>query len=95
MHVAKIVEKEDWAFAPYAKGVLDAAKEMPDCKFNFIHRQNQTIACAIADKFNPLVDSKNIEFLFSFKYAQAHIMSATEQPFHENFVKDIEGLKTI
>lgn len=95
MHGAKTVEKEDWAFETYAKGVLDAAKEMPDRKFTFIHRQHQTGARDIADKFKPLVDSKNIEFLFSFKYAQAHVMSATTQPFHEKFVKDIEGMKTI
>ena len=36
-----------------------------------------------------------MEFIFSFKYAKAHVMSATEQPFHEEFVKEIEGMKTI
>ena len=89
------VEKEDWAYETYAQGVLDAAEEMPYRKLKFIHRQHQTGAKDIAEKFSPLVDHKNIEFLFSFKYAQAHVMSATTQPFHENFVKDIEGMKTI
>jgi len=88
-------EKEDWAYQTYAQGVLDAAAEMPDRKFTFIHRQHQTGARDIADKFKALIDNKNIEFLFSFKYAQAHVFSATTQPFHENFVKDIEGMKTI
>ena len=52
-------------------------------------------AMDIARKFKPLVEHPNIEFLFSFKYAKAHVMSSTRQPFHENFVKEIEGMKTI
>ena len=89
------MEKEDWAYETYAQGVLDAASEMPDRKFTFIHRQHMAGAKDIAEKFKPLIENKNIEFIFSFKYAQAHVMSATTQPFHENFVKDIEGMKTI
>lgn len=88
-------EKEDWAYETYAQGMLDAAAEMPDRKFTFIHRQHQTGAREIARKFKTLVDNKNIEFIFSFKYAKAHVMSATRQPYHENFVKDIGELKTI
>jgi hypothetical protein len=42
-----------------------------------------------------LIGQENVEFLFSFKYAQAHVFSATQQPFHEGFVKDIKGMKTI
>lgn len=88
-------EKEDWAFETFAQGVLDAAEEMPDREFTFVHRQHQTGAMAIAEKFKPLINNDNIEFLFSFKYAKAHVMSATEQPYHEDFVKEIEGMKTI
>jgi hypothetical protein len=95
MHNADFGEKEDWAFNTYAQGVLDAAEEMPHRKFTFIHRQHQTGALDIAEKFKTLVDHKNIEFLFSFKYAKAHVMSATEQPYHESFVPEIEGMKTI
>ncbi len=95
MQNSKAPEKEDWAYETYAQGVLDAATEMPDRKFVFIHRQHMTGARDIAEKFKPIVDHPNIEFLFSFKYAQAHVMSATTQPFHENFVTEIEGMKTI
>lgn len=95
MQDSKNEEKEDWAYETYAQGVLDAAAEMPDRKFVFIHRQHMTGARQIAERFKPIVDHPNIEFLFSFKYAQAHVMSATTQPFHENFVKEIEGMKTI
>ena len=70
--------------ATYALGVLDAAEEMPERKFTFIHRQHMAGALDIAEKFKPLVDHPNIEFLFSFKYAKAHVMSATTQPYHEN-----------
>ncbi len=36
-----------------------------------------------------------VEFIFSFKYAKAHVMSATKQPYHEDFVHDIGDMKTI
>lgn len=88
-------EKETWAFETYAQGMLDAAAEMPDRKFTFIHRQHMTGAKDIARKFKTLIEHPNIEFIFSFKYAKAHVFSATEQPYHDEFVKDIEGMKTI
>lgn len=88
-------EKEDWAFETYARGTMDAAEAMPDRQFTFIHRQHQTGALDIAEKFEPLIEMDNVEFLFSFKYAKAHVMSATTQPYHEGFVKEIQGMKTI
>lgn len=88
-------EKEEWAFDTYAKAVLEVAKELPERDFTFIHRQHQTGAKTIAEKFKPLVDAANIEFLFCFKYAKAHALSTTEQHYHQGFVKDIEGMKTI
>ncbi|WP_345277187.1 hypothetical protein [Litoribaculum gwangyangense] len=97
MHGAKAEEKENWAYETYAKGILDAAKEMPDRHFTFIHRQHQTGAKKIAEKFKEVVDAPNVEFLYCFKYAKAHVYSATEQPYHENdnFIEDIQGMKTI
>lgn len=88
-------EKEDWAYETFGKGLLDAASQMPDRRFTFIHRQHQTGALEIAKKFQELVDHPNISFIFSFKYAKAHVMSATRQPYHEDFVKEITGMKTI
>jgi len=98
MHGASFQQKEDWAFNTYAQGMLDAAKQQPGRKFTFIHRQHQTGALDIAKKFAPLIDHENIEFIFSFKYAKAHVYSSTTQTYHPNFVRDIteEGnLKTI
>jgi len=98
MPKATFQQKEDWAFKTYAQGVLDAAEMQPGRKITFIHRQHQTGAKDIARKFKPLIDHKDIEFIFSFKYAQAHVYSSTTQPFHPGFVKDIQAegnLKTI
>jgi hypothetical protein len=88
-------EKEDWAYDTYGKGLLDAAELMPDRKFTLIHRQHLTGALDVAEKFKPIIDHEKVEFLYSFKYAKAHVYSATKQPYHEQFVKDIEGMKTI
>lgn len=95
MRGKEVEEKEEWAFDTYAFGVMDAAAEMPDRKITFIHRQHQAGAREITKKFTPLTNYKNIEFLFSFKYAQAHVFSATTQPFHEKFVKEIDDIKII
>ena len=98
MPKASFQQKEDWAFKTYAQGVLDAAEAQPGRKITFIHRQHQTGAKDIARKFKPLIDHKDIEFIFSFKYAQAHVYSSTTQPYHPGFVKDIQAegdLKTI
>ena len=98
MHGANFLQKEDWAFKTYAQGVLDAAEAQPRRKFTFIHRQHQTGAKDIARKFKPLIDHKDIEFIFSFKYAKAHVYSSTKQPYHPGFVNDIQSegnLKTI
>jgi len=88
-------EKENWAFETYGKGFLDVAVENPNRKFTLIHRQHQTGAQEIAKTFAPVIENKNIEFLFSFKYAQAHVMSSTNQTFHQKYVEDIKGMKTL
>ena len=36
------IRKEEWAYATYGQGVLDALKEQPGRKIDFIHRQHQT-----------------------------------------------------
>ena len=95
MKGATFDEKEDWAFETYGRGVLDAAAEQPERNFTLIHRQHMTGAKDIARKFQTVIDRKNVDFLFSFKYAQAHVLSSTRQHHHLGFVKDIDGMKTI
>ena len=90
-------QKEEWAFATYGQGVLDALKEEPGRKIDLIHRQHQTQAKEITAIFKEVLKNENINFIFSFKYAQAHVYSSVNQIFHQNFVKDIksENLKTL
>jgi hypothetical protein len=88
-------DKEKWAFNTFGKGVIDAVENDPSLHLTLIHRQHQTGAQEIAKTFSPLIENKNIEFLFSFKYAQAHVMSTTNQTFHQEYIRDIKGLKTL
>lgn len=92
---ADFQEKEDWAFATYGKGVLDAAAEQPGRRIMLIHRQHMTGARDIARTFAPVLDHPDIEFVFSFKYAKAHVKSSTVQPYKDDFIKDIEDMKTL
>ncbi len=87
--------KEAWAFETYGKGVLDALELFPDRKLTFIHRLHQGQVKNIEDQFAPLIQNKNVDFIFSFKYAQAHFMSSTNQPYANDFVKEIKGKKTL
>lgn len=87
--------KERWAFATYGRGTLDAAQAEPERRIRFIHRQHQARAQDIAAAFQPLVAQPNVDFLFSFKYAQAHVLSSTRQTFHEDFLGSLGGFKTL
>jgi hypothetical protein len=95
MGEASFEAKEKWAFAAYGQGTLDAARAEPERQFRFIHRQHQTRAQEIARTFEPLIQTSNVDFVFSFKYAQAHVLSATTQPFHKGFLESLGGLKTL
>jgi hypothetical protein len=81
--------KEEWVFETYGQGVLDAVAEEPDRKIIFIHRQHDTEVEPVLNRFQPLVDHPNIDFIFSFKYAKAHVYSALTQPYHEDFVQTL------
>ncbi|MHC4994599.1 MAG: beta-N-acetylhexosaminidase family protein [Planctomycetota bacterium] len=95
MHGAGFQQKEDWAMATYGQGVLDAAQRQPDRKITLIHRQHQAKATDIARTFAPLIKHPSIDFIFSFKYAKAHVYSATTQPYHDAFVQDLGDMETI
>ncbi len=92
---ASFQAKEDWAMATYGRGVLDAARRQPDRKITFIHRQHMAKATDISRTFKPLIDAPNVDFIFSFKYAKAHVYSATRQPYHHDFVEDLGQMQTI
>jgi hypothetical protein len=92
---ASFEAKESWAFEAYGRGVLDAARAEPGRQFRFIHRQHQTRAQDIAKTFEPLLAAPNVEFLFSFKYAQAHALSSTKQTFHEGYLESLGKFRTL
>ncbi|TWU31139.1 beta-N-acetylhexosaminidase family protein [Novipirellula artificiosorum] len=88
--------REDWMVKTYAAGTLDALEAQPGRKIRFIHRQHMTGADMVLEKMQPLIQHPDVDFIFSFKYAKAHVYSATRQPFHEEFVPTIQGkVKTI
>lgn len=91
-------QKEEWAFDTYGRGVLEALEEQPGRKIYFIHRQHQTQAKEITSIFGEVFDHPGINFIFSFKYAKAHVYSSVNQVYHPEFVKDIQSagdLKTL
>lgn len=94
-HNSSFQAKEDWLFATYGQGVLDVAREQPERPIRFIHRQHETKAADIARTFAALRESPNLDFVFSFKYAQAHALSSTTQTFHREFVGSLGELKTL
>jgi hypothetical protein len=87
--------KENWLFATYGQGVLDAARAEPQRQFRLIHRQHESRAQDIAATFRPVIEQDNVEFVFSFKYAQAHALSSTTQTFHAGYLESLGNLKTL
>jgi hypothetical protein len=71
--------KENWLFDTYGQGILDAARAEPDRQLRLIHRQHESRAQDIVSTFKPVIDQPNVDFVFSFKYAQAHALSSTTQ----------------
>lgn len=87
--------KENWLLATYGQGVLDAARAQPQRQFRLIHRQHESRAQDIAATFKPVIAQPNVDFLFSFKYAQAHALSSTTQTFHHGYVESLGNLRTL
>jgi hypothetical protein len=86
--------KEDWVFATYGQGILDAARAEPQRRFRLIHRQHESRAQDIAATFAPVIAQPNVVFDFSFKYAQAHALSSTAQTFHREYLGQLGAVKT-
>src|SRR6187455_3464001 len=87
--------KENWLMATYGQGVLDAARAEPQRQFRLIHRQHESRAQDIATTFKPVISQPNVDFVFSFKYAQAHVLSSTTQNFHRGYLETLGDLKTL
>ncbi|NJL31794.1 MAG: hypothetical protein HC898_09275 [Phycisphaerales bacterium] len=81
----------------YVAGTLDALQAKPGRKIRFIHRQHEASTDLILHKMRPLIEHPDVDFVFSFKYAEAHVYSATRQHKPESFIPTIRGgeVKTI
>jgi hypothetical protein len=89
---ASFEAKENWVFATYGQGVLDAARAEPKRQFRLIHRQHETRAQDIARTFKSVIAQPNVDFVFSFKYAQAHVLSSTTQSCHHGSLDAVGDL---
>jgi hypothetical protein len=88
-------QKEQWAVSTFGQGVLAVATGQPARKISLIHRAHQTQPKEVVDMFKAVVSQPNVDFLFSFKYAQAHVFSSTRQTFADRFIKQLGELKTL
>jgi hypothetical protein len=87
--------QENWLFSTYGQGLLDAARAEPQRQFRLIHRQHETRVQDIAATFEPVIAQPNVDFVFSFKYAQAHALSSTTQNFHRGYLETLGPLNTL
>ncbi len=88
-------EKEAWLARTYGQGVLDVLAEQPERRVLFVHRQHEAGAAEIARHFGPLLDHPRVDFIYSFKYAEAHALAVTRPRFHEKFLPDLGGRETM
>lgn len=72
--------KEQWLWATYGQGILDAKKQAPGRKIRLIHRFHETSQQEIIEAWKDYPDT----FELSFKYSIAHMYSIPNPPFvHE------------
>ncbi len=69
--------KEQWLWATYGEGILDAKKRTPERKIRLIHRFHETSQSEILDAWKTYPDT----FELSFKYSIAHMYSIPNPPF--------------
>ncbi len=92
---------EDWVYKTYGLGTQDAVKdplfkkENPDRVITFIHRQHQTTVNEILTEFKPLLNVPEVKFIFSFKYAYAHLYASTTPQLYKDFASKIGNHKTM
>ncbi|MFC1761774.1 hypothetical protein ACFL6U_06810 [Planctomycetota bacterium] len=70
-------QEAQWIWSTYGQGFYDYAQRHPERKLTFIHRYHGSGAEAVTTHFTKFDTLPNVRFDFSFKYAVAHIYSAT------------------
>lgn len=85
------LEKEEWVWDTYGKGMMEYAQANPDRQLVFIHRQHWGDLGNIWQYFEQLNALPNVRFDLSFKYSQAHAHT-TVTPSRWHTSKMEEGL---
>ena len=88
-------EKEAWLARTYGQGVLDVLADEPERRVLFVHRQHEAGAAEIARHFGELLGHPRVDFVYSFKYAEAHALAVTRPRFHEKFLPDLGARETM
>lgn len=86
------INREEWLWNTYGKGILDAKTEQPGRKVDFIHRVWDSDMDQIMRFWKDYPD----KFEVSFKYAKARLYSSPKIPFADKHIKKMEqyGLKS-
>lgn len=86
------INREEWLWNTYGKGILDAKAEQPGRKVDFIHRVWDSDMDQIMRFWKDYPD----KFEVSFKYAKARLYSSPKIPFADSHIKKMEqyGLKS-
>jgi hypothetical protein len=80
--------RERWLWEAYGLGILDAKKELPDRKVDFIHRVWYSDMDEIMKYWGQYPDS----FEVSFKYAKARLYSSPRLPFAKSLAEELPSL---
>jgi len=86
------VNREEWLWNTYGLGILDAKKEQPGRKVDFIHRVWHSDMDQMMEYWGDYPDT----FEASFKYARARLYSTPEPPFATEHIEQMRqyGLKS-
>jgi hypothetical protein len=84
--------REQWIWETYGLGILDARKEQPERRVDFIHRVWNTSM----DRVMKFWDRYPDPFYASFKYSRARLYSTPDPPFADDHIRAMEkyGLKS-
>ncbi|MCW5963192.1 MAG: hypothetical protein KIT83_04060 [Bryobacterales bacterium] len=77
--------KEQWLWAAYGQGILDAKKRAPERKVRLIHRYHETSQSEILEEWKAYPDT----FELSFKYSIAHMYSIPDPPFIHDALRQL------
>lgn len=77
--------KEQWLWAAYGQGILDAKKRAPERKIRLIHRYHETSQSEILEEWKTYPDT----FELSFKYSIAHMYSIPDPPFIHDALRQL------